>query len=319
MFNSPIKANLNVDATHALNTVTEGITGGAGKLFDFLFLERKARAQAKASHIETQAYINNELIKHGLAKYENGQIQYTYKYDKAVLYLNYIKNREIDNILSCVNEAENELEDEEIQSAKDKIDEDFLEEWQYIARRKSTKYAQKLWGRILKTEILKQNSISIRSLHVLKNMSKDEAEIFTRVAKYRVNNMILNDNNLISSYEIQKLNDAGIFASSITLTNENNINKNFIALKGARWGFCIFFRDDAQQTNYSFKISGALLTPTGEQLMNIPDISLINESELKIIFNILKKQNNFIKSISVHPIINDNTFNNQIIFCSYSE
>lgn len=41
MPNSPINATVNVDATCALNTVTEGITSGAAKLFDFFLLNVK--------------------------------------------------------------------------------------------------------------------------------------------------------------------------------------------------------------------------------------------------------------------------------------
>lgn len=188
------------------------------------FIERKAIAQSKASHIETQAKIDNDLIRHGLARYEKGKIKYVDDYEKIIQYLNYTSNKEMYNLLSCINEAGNELDnEEEIKNAKNLIDEDFLDEWQDIAKRRNTKYAQKLWGRILKTEISKPNSISIRSLNTLKNMSKDEAEIFTRVAKYRINNIILNDNyNIINSYEVQKLHDAGIFASSITLTNSRD-------------------------------------------------------------------------------------------------
>ena len=62
MPNSPINITVNVDATHALSTVTKCIRSVAAKLFDFLFIEHKSITKSKASHIEAQAKIDNDLL-----------------------------------------------------------------------------------------------------------------------------------------------------------------------------------------------------------------------------------------------------------------
>ena len=50
---------------------------------------------------------------------------------------------------------------------------------------------QDLWGRILAGEVQKPNSYSLKTLDILRNLSKTEAELFEKVSKYA-----LEDNNI---------------------------------------------------------------------------------------------------------------------------
>lgn len=195
-----------------------------------------------------------------------------------------------------------------------------MDEWQDIAGKTNTPYAQKLWGRILKTEICQPNSIPIRAVNILKNMSRHEAEVFTRIIPYTVNGVILdNEYEILTADEFQMLHDAGIFASSIPLCNNNSISKNNIALRGLAWVYLITFNQDKLSNHKNFSVSGAILTPTGKCLLQIPDRQMINTEILGRIYKLLKKDNSFIQRISVHPLINESQFNRDITICEYTE
>jgi hypothetical protein len=45
---------------------------------------------------------------------------------------------------------------------------------------------QELWARILAGEVKQPNSFSLRTLDLIRNLSKDEAEAFVKVAKYAI-------------------------------------------------------------------------------------------------------------------------------------
>lgn len=224
------------------------------------------------------------------------------------------------NICACLNEAKKELNEEDINNATGKIDEDFLDEWQDIAGKTNTDYAQKLWGRILKTEICQPNSISIRALRILRNMSKLEAEAFTRVITYTINGVILDDDyKILTPNELQMLHDAGLFASSIPLSNNTPITKDYIALKGLNWGYLVTFNKEKLSNHNKFVISGPILTQTAKSLLQIPDSQMIDNNKLITIYSLLKKENNFIQQISVHPMLDENQFNPHITICAYGE
>jgi uncharacterized repeat protein (TIGR03899 family) len=79
--------------------------------------------------------------------------------------------------------AENLINEEAI--TDEPIDEDWKTRFFNIAQEISNEEMQELWGRILAGEIKQPKSYSLRTLELLKNLSKDEAEIFTKLAEYK--------------------------------------------------------------------------------------------------------------------------------------
>jgi hypothetical protein len=66
------------------------------------------------------------------------------------------------------------------------VDDDWTNRFFNIVEDVSNEEMQQLWGRILAGEVKRPNSYSIRTLELLRNLSKNDAETFTRVAKYAV-------------------------------------------------------------------------------------------------------------------------------------
>lgn len=102
------------------------------------------------------------------------------------------------NIESVTAYAADELKSEE--SVTDEpVDEDWKTRFFNIAEDISNEEMQVLWGRILAGEIKKPNTYSLRTLELLKNLTKEEAEVFTKFAKLKISdghqNFIYNPQN----------------------------------------------------------------------------------------------------------------------------
>lgn len=127
---------------------------------------------------------------------------------------------------------------DELKNAESVTDEPLDEDWKTrffnIAEDISNEEMQALWGRILAGEIKQPKSFSLRTLELLKNLSKEEAEVFTKFAQLKIN---VEDKNFVynpdSGYYIEK--EFGItFLDRLLLTelgliaSEKNLEFNFI-------------------------------------------------------------------------------------------
>lgn len=132
------------------------------------------------------------------------------------------------NIESVTAFAADELKNE--QSVTDEpLDEDWKNRFFNIAEDISNEEMQALWGRILAGEIKQPKSYSLRTLELLKNLSKEEAEVFTKFALLRINS---GDKNIIYNQDNGKFleSEFGItFSDRLLLTelgliaSENNL------------------------------------------------------------------------------------------------
>ncbi len=74
-------------------------------------------------------------------------------------------------------ESEKEVSDEP-------VDEDWITRFFSYAGEISTEEMQTLWAQILAGEVKRPKSFSLRTLQVLRNLTKDEARVFTTVSNY---------------------------------------------------------------------------------------------------------------------------------------
>lgn len=88
------------------------------------------------------------------------------------------------NLEHIVSEAAEELADDEDVSA-DPLDADWIARFFRIAEDISTEQMQSLWGRILAGEVKQPGSFALRTLDVLRIITKDAAEVFARFAEHR--------------------------------------------------------------------------------------------------------------------------------------
>lgn len=79
--------------------------------------------------------------------------------------------------------AAEQLEQEQTVS-EDPVDEDWISRFFNIVEDVSDEEMQQLWGRILAGEVKQPKTYSLRTLELLKNLSRREAEVFSRVANF---------------------------------------------------------------------------------------------------------------------------------------
>ena len=80
--------------------------------------------------------------------------------------------------------AENLPDDAEV--SPDPVDPDWISRFFNIAQDITSDQMQDLWGRILAGEVKKPGSYSLRTLALLRNLSREEAELFCRAAELNV-------------------------------------------------------------------------------------------------------------------------------------
>ncbi len=115
--------------------------------------------------------------------------------------------------------------------SEEKVDDDWTTRFFNIVEDISDDEMQQLWGRILAGEVKQPKSYSLRTLELLKNLSKHEAEAFTRAS-----NLVISSNNspfLFKSEDVNFLNkynisfeDRLLLMESGLLQPDGNISRN---------------------------------------------------------------------------------------------
>lgn len=154
------------------------------------------------------------------------------------------------NVANAIKIAIEQLENEsEPTITEEPINQDWLNEWGEHAGFVSDKEMQQLWGKILAGEIKNPGSFSLRTMQLLRNLSKDEANLIHKCLNYSINGFIIKDivgytdQNSISLENIIKLNEIGVlvpdFAGSLSITlsvsRKNKMNKNTLPQKYYSW------------------------------------------------------------------------------------
>ena len=115
--------------------------------------------------------------------------------------INFKEGRKQLNIESITANAAEELRDEPPVS-NEPIDEDWSTRFFNIAEDISNDDMQAIWGRILAGEIKNPKSYSLRTLEILKNLTKKEAETFMKFADFAITS---SNTSFILSFEKEKL------------------------------------------------------------------------------------------------------------------
>ncbi|NML43699.1 DUF2806 domain-containing protein [Ramlibacter sp. G-1-2-2] len=87
--------------------------------------------------------------------------------------------------------AEEELVRDPQEPAERKVDEDWLHSWQENAGRVSAEDLQRLWGSVLAGEVKCPGKYSLRTLDFLRTISKEEADLFSTLARYVISGRVM--------------------------------------------------------------------------------------------------------------------------------
>lgn len=94
------------------------------------------------------------------------------------------------NSTKAVIYAEDQLASDPQSPPDREVDEDWLFTWRDYAGKVSAEDLQRLWGSVLAGEIKSPGRYSIRTLEFLKTLSKTEADVISKIARYAINGQI---------------------------------------------------------------------------------------------------------------------------------
>lgn len=208
-----------------IEKLIEVISQGIGTLYKPRAIRKEAEAEAYKIGIIEKAKAN--AIAEGkiidLELYENIQ--------ERIIHQETRKQINIDNIAQI---AANQLNQEK-EVSEEKVEDDWTTRFFKIAEDISDDEMQNLWGRILAGEIKQPKSFSLRTLEILKNLSKYEAEVFTKFANLKLNsgntNVIYNQDNgkfLESEFGIT-FTERLLLTELGLISSENNLEFSFNA------------------------------------------------------------------------------------------
>lgn len=195
---------INIDGK-PLKKLIEVVSNGIGTLYR----PRKIRKEADA-----QAYAVRVLEK---AKAEAGAESLMIEADAAERIGQRLVAKEVrrqENIDTVVEMAANNLVGAEVSDKP--VDEDWATRFFGIVQDVSTEEMKSVWAKILAKEIERPLSFSMRTLEVLRNISYEEAELFTKISPFVFvqdqMSFIFNDDNKygLNYYYLSKLKEAGL-------------------------------------------------------------------------------------------------------------
>jgi uncharacterized repeat protein (TIGR03899 family) len=227
--------------------------------------------------------------------------------------LDYQQNKKQLNLESVTAFAADELKNEPPVD-DEPLNEDWTTRFFNIAEDISNEEMQALWGRILAGEIKAPKSYSLRTLELLKNLSKDEAECFMKFCQAKVNSGNLyfihnNDNGKVIETEFGiTFNDRLLMTELGLISSENNLEfsfkptlktKNTIVINYGKKGVVLYRGEDVPKQ----AISVLLFTKTGIELARLIEqksnqnyleeiCSSFNHANVKIEYGDLIKQDN---------------------------
>ena len=159
-----------------IEKLIEVISQGFGTLYKPLAIKKEADAEAYKLLVlekaKAKAAAENRLI-----EFETMSVM-----EQKIVYREQRKQVNIEKIIEIAAEELNQ--DSEVNS--EKVDSDWTTRFFNLAEDISNERMQELWGKILSGEVKKPGSFSLRSLELLKNITKYEAEIFTKFVQLNV-------------------------------------------------------------------------------------------------------------------------------------
>ena len=274
--------SIKADLSKSIHRVVTDFGKGIGKLASLLAGKREADIKRYKMLSSAQTEVDCQLILSGQAIFDRGSIIHSNESSSSSSISNIFEidaQQEMENLAGNLKVAVDVLKDTPDQKiSDDEVDQDFFSRWRREAKIIGREDIQYLWGRLLAKEISSPESISLRTLDVVKNISSKEATCFRKAATYVIGQRLLfcdvSLNRLpecLTLDELFELNAAGLLsfpAQGIVLqftpvgkTESNNI-------------FIVSMHNHVMQivsSSQIMPIPGILLSDVGRQIIKLCD------------------------------------------------
>ncbi|CAI3949217.1 DUF2806 domain-containing protein [Commensalibacter communis] len=261
---NPINVDVSVSAKADLAPIIKATPKGFKYLSFLLFGKREANLEKYVRLSKAQTDVDEKGVLEGRLIFnakENTLLPTPQNLKEQIV--GAIQDEEIQNLIACsIKAAENIKEGE----TEKEPSQDFINRWRNDAKQIHSEELQNIWGRLMAEEINNPNSISLRTLDVVKNISRSEAELFVQYLKYICNGrcliaykanesdpiheeyrVFLQPKPIINRKDLVTLRDAGIIVNaSSTDTLSGNWsplvkgNKNIYYISTINYCFYVF-------------------------------------------------------------------------------
>ena len=218
--------------------------------------------------------------------------------DKIAQYVLARNKQKVENVEEIVSKAKQQFAPDE-QVSEEPVEKDWMTRFLNIAEEVSDEDMQNIWARVLAGEIKKPKSYSLRTLEVLRNLSKEEAALIMRVSSYQVGlDLLSTDDFGVNLTDQIALDDINIICGEeLVRTYTPNKGKiSFVLNKQALINIYI-------PTEVKIKLKGFKITKAGIEIMG-----LIQEHNYSVFYTDLSK---YLKTkgatkVTINEIVNWN-------------
>lgn len=202
------------------------------------------------------------------------------------------ETRKINNTKSVIEKATSHfMEGEKV--SDEPVNTDWTNRFFSIVEDISDETLQDIWGRILAGEVKQPNSFSLRTLDLLRNVTKEEAELFVKASKFYIEkDYICTEDFALSLHETLLLGETGFINSeelTRTWTVEQNNKSNVIIDRNV-----LFILHNNSDKQIKCRLSIKKLSKSGIEIL-----SLVNRPDRTDFYNSLAR---FFKSEGVSHI-----------------
>ncbi|WP_421258284.1 DUF2806 domain-containing protein [Aeromonas sp. 600886] len=190
------------------------------------------------------------------------------------------------NSAKAVIYAEEQLANDPQTPPDREIDEDWLFAWRDYAGKVSAEDLQRLWGSVLAGEIKSPGRYSIRTLEFLKTLSKPEADVISKIARYAIDGRIARgqkqylDERGLTFGLLLRLQEMGVVsgveAVGLNTSYKTVVEGKFIKALLSNGKALIVEHDDPTKV---LKLEVYLLTEVGSQILGLgsfePDLDYL--------------------------------------------
>ena len=218
--------------------------------------------------------------------------------DKIAQYVLARNKQKVENVEEIVSKAKQQFAPDE-QVSEEPVEKDWMTRFLNIAEEVSDEDMQNIWARVLAGEIKKPKSYSLRTLEVLRNLSKEEAALIMRVSSYQVGlDLLSTDDFGVNLTDQIALDDINIICGEeLVRTYTPNKGKiSFVLNKQALINIYV-------PTEVKIKLKGFKITKAGIEIMG-----LIQEHNYSVFYTDLSKdlKTKGATKVTINEIVNWN-------------
>ena len=290
-----------------LEKLIDVVSNAVGGLLKPWQTVREAKAQAKSDSIIAIEQAKTKAIIEGDAE----KAQYLDTINERLIKKEKRRQKNIEEVVSTAGkilEAEKDV-------SKEPVNPDWAIRFFDIVQDVSDNEMQLLWGQILAGEIKQPKSYSLRTLETLRNMTKEEAELFQKVAHFVLvqgEAFLFTSDDVMEKFgvnysNIAKLIEIGLIQPGEFVKRNYSSNNTKDVKYGIIYGNIVIIIDlKANSPKVSFPIK--LLTTPGKELVKLINIHP-NVDYIKELARTIKKDNVIVGYAKIVSINKDESIN----------